>query len=513
MNPKENIPNAANGLVVLLGAGPGDPSLITQSGVEWLKWAEVVVYDRLACPELLGHCSAGTEFVNVGKIPGKHAWKQEEINECLIAYAKSGSRVVRLKGGDPLIFGRGGEEAMALREAGCAYRIVPGLTAAVAAGAYAGIPLTHRGIASSVTFITGHEDPTKAEEALDYDALSRVGTLVFYMGVKRLPDNVQKLLDAGKSPETPAAIVERASQPGQRVIEGTLGILPELATEHHVTAPALIIVGEVAALRAEIDWHAELPLSGQTVLITRPRDQAYVFADELHAMGARVLEAPSVKICRPHDRSDLKAAVTRLSQYDYIAFTSANGVDAFSYALAEARLDVRAFAGVQIAAVGRATAGRLKDHGLVPDVMPEQFTTRALGEAMVAAGISGKRVLLPRADLATSELPDLLTGAGATVDNIVAYLVCPTNELPKDVVHAIEAGEVDWLTFTSAATARNFLSLAADAGLTERLAGVKVAAIGPVTTKAVVELGLNVTVEADPHTIAGLARAIETFTG
>jgi uroporphyrinogen III methyltransferase / synthase len=511
MDIKEKSDNSNNGLVILLGAGPGDPSLITQAGIEWLRWAEIVVYDRLACPELMKHCRPGTEYINVGKIPTQHAWQQDQINQQLVDLCKAGRRVVRLKGGDPLIFGRGGEEAIALREAGCAYRIVPGLTAAIAAGAMTGIPLTHRGVASSVTFVTGHEDPTKGEESLNYEALAGVDTLVFYMGVSRLPDNVKRLISAGRSADTPAAIIEKASTPSQRVIEGTLGELPGLAEAHNVAAPALVIVGEVAALREQIDWQRALPLAGQTVLITRPREQAAVFAGELATMGARVLEAPSVTIGRPKDRSELQNAVAQLSTYDIVAFTSANGVAAVFDVLAEAGLDARALGGVRIATVGQATATVLRAHGLVSDVMPDQFTTRALGETLVAEGVSGKRILLPRADLATTELPEVLEAGGAIVENVVAYQVSPAKELPADALGAIENGHVDWLTFTSAATARNFLTLAVKHELTEKLTNMKVASIGPVTTQAIVELGLSVTVEANPHTIAGLTRAIETF--
>ncbi len=499
------------GHVTLIGAGPGHPGLITAEAIAALKQSQVVVYDRLANHSLIDIAPASAERIDVGKAPGQHSKTQEQINDILVDLCKQGKIVARLKGGDPLIFGRGGEEAIALREAKCSFSIVPGLTAAIAAGAYGGIPLTHRGVASTVSFITGHEDPAKAASSINYDALAGVDTLVFYMGIGHLPEIAERLIAAGRGAQTPAALVERASQPSQRVVVGDLASLPDLARKHDVRPPALIIVGQVVGLRDQIDWRSSLPLAGKTVMVTRPVAQAGALARQLERRGACVLEAPSIEIRPVEDAASIDAALTALPSADWWVFTSANGVDAALGRLGELGRDMRSFPQVQIAAIGSATAEALARHHLRADLMPETFTTRGLAEAMQRTELAGKRVVLFRADLADGDLAETLQQTVAVVESVVAYRIHATTLLPQCAIDAISAGRVDWITATSAATARNMVKLIGDAGVGEALGKVRFASIGPVTTQTLESLGYPPAITADPCTISALAEAITAY--
>lgn len=492
-------------LAVLVGAGPGDPQLATVAAVAWLGVADVVLYDRLASPRLLSHCRPDAELIYVGKAPGAHAMKQEQINELLVRKTAAGNLVVRLKGGDPLIFGRGGEEADALIEAGLAFRIVPGVTSAIAAGACAGVPLTDRRLASTVTFITGHEDPDKADSSVNYEALAGLDTLVFYMGVGNLPGIASRLIAAGRAGDTPIALVQNATLPTQRTVTATLATAAETAQAQQVGPPALFIVGQVATLRDRFAWKEKLPLFGQTVLVTRTRQQASKLSERLLGLGAAVIECPTIEIAPPADFAGLDAALAGLGGFDWLALTSPNGVAGVLDRMRQLGMDARSLAGVKVAAVGPATADMLAANFIRPDLMPETFTTAALGKAL-ASEAGGAKVLLARADIATNELPDILRAAGAEVTEAVAYRTVRPAGLTADAAEALTAGRVDWVTFTSSSTAENFLALIEGAEID--MASLKLASIGPVTSGALRAAGLEPTVEAERHTIDGLVDAV-----
>jgi uroporphyrinogen III methyltransferase/synthase len=493
-------------LAVLVGAGPGDPGLITAAALNWLAQADTVLYDRLANPSFLAGCRLDAELIYVGKGPGAHAMTQEQINELLVKKTAEGKLVVRLKGGDPLIFGRGGEEADALVNAELPFRIVPGVTAAIAAGACAGIPLTDRRLASTVTFITGHEDPTKDESVINYDALAGLDTLVFYMGVGNLPAITGRLISAGRSADEPVALVQNATLPTQRTVVATLATAASAAEANNIRPPALLIVGKVVTLREKLAWMEKLPLFGRTVLVTRTREQASKLTDQLVAHGANVIECPTIEIQPPVDFSKLDKALAEIKSFDWLVLTSPNGANGLLARMKHLGLDGRDLGSARIAAVGPATADVLNEHFLHPDLMPKTFTTQALGKALAAQVSKGERVLLARADIATNELPDILRGAGAEVTETVAYRTVRPAGLPDDALRALSAGKVDWVTFTSSSTAENFLALVKGAGVD--LSALKLASIGPVTTETLVAAGLTPTVEAKKHTIPGLVRAI-----
>ena len=495
------------GLAVLVGAGPGDPALVTVAGAKWLSQAEVVLYDRLGATGLLHLCRADAELIYVGKRPDAHAMAQDQINQLLVEKTKQGHLVVRLKGGDSLIFGRGGEEACALSAEGLPFRIVPGITAAIAAGAYAGIPLTDRRAASTVTFITGHEDPTKAESTINYEALAGLDTLVFYMGVGNLPQIAERLIASGRDPGTPVALVQNATHPTQRTITATLATAAKAAKDNNVRPPALTIVGEVVGLREGIAWRHQLPLIGRTILVTRTRRQSSKLAAQLVELGAHVIECPTIDIRPPEDFAEVDAALGALGEFDWVVLTSPNGAGALIDRMAALGLDARALAGLKIAAVGPATADVLRSRFIEPDLMPEKFTTESLGEALAGGGLAdGKRFLLARADIATNALPDVLGAAGADVRDVAFYRTVRPDDLPADALAALDEGRADWITFTSSSTVENFLALLE--GRDVSLEAVKLASIGPVTTQTLTDHGLSPAVEAEKHTIGGLIEAI-----
>ena len=494
-------------LAVLVGAGPGDPGLITAAALNWLAQADTVLYDRLANPSFLAGCRSGAELIYVGKGPGAHAMTQEQINELLVKKTAEGKLVVRLKGGDPLIFGRGGEEADALVDAGLPFRIVPGVTAAIAAGACAGIPLTDRRLASTVTFITGHEDPGKDESSINYAALAGLDTLVFYMGVGNLPGIAERLIASGRKAETPAALVQNATRANQRTVVATLGTVVAEAERAKVKPPALLIVGEVVRLRERLAWLEKLPLFGRRVLVTRTRQQASRLSERLGELGADVIEAPTIEILPPTDPAPLDAALRRISEFDWLVLTSPNGAAGVVARMESLGLDARVLAGVRIAAVGPATAEVLAEQFLQADLIPEKYTTDSLGQALAGqcAGTRA-RLLLARADIATDTLPAILRGAGAAVEEVVAYRTAPPASLPDDAMNALRDESADWVTFTSSSTVENFLALLA--GQDVPLESIKLASIGPVTTETLRTHGLSPTVEAEVHTIDGLVDAI-----
>ncbi len=517
--------SARAGVVYLVGAGPGDPGLMTARSLELISSADAIFHDRLIPPGALDGVREGAELVYVGKAPGKPSVPQSEIGERLIEAARAGKSVVRLKGGDPFVFGRGGEEGEALHAAGVEFEIVPGVTAGVAASAYAGIPVTHRDDASAVAFVTGHEDPEKAETALDWEALAHFpGTLVFYMGVKRLGDNALALIEGGRDPDEPAAAVERGTMAGQRTVVATLGTLAEAVEREGVGAPALIVVGSAVRRREALAWLERRPLHGRCVVVTRARAQASGLAATLHALGAEAVELPAIRIEPTIESEEVRGAIERIGEYALICVTSPNGAHLLFEALAEAGLDARALGGgaknrqvregeseatgeasarvgATVAAIGPGTGRALAEHGIAADVVPERFVAEALVEALEGVDVEGKRVLVARAAEARDVLPDALRERGAEVDVVSLYETVREQPNPE----AIEAAQAaDYVTFTSSSTVRN---------LTEALgdrfpANARIVSIGPITSEAVREAGLDVHVEAERHDVEGLVAAL-----
>jgi uroporphyrinogen III methyltransferase/synthase len=490
--------------VYLVGAGPGDPGLLTVRAAELVARAGVLVYDALVNPAILEARRADAELVYVGKRGGDHSRTQDEINALLVELGKGERSVVRLKGGDPFVFGRGGEEALALREAGVPFEVVPGVTAGVAASAYAGIPVTQRGMTSSLTLLTGHEDPTKADTDLNWEALARVGTLVFYMGVGRMEENFRRLADAGKPADTPAAVVEWGTYPRQRTVTGTIATLPALAKDAGIGAPALVVVGDVVSLRERLRWFDARPLSGRRVLVTRARTQASELADALEALGAEVVQFPTIRIADAPDPAALRSAAARAAAFDWIVFTSANGVERFWAALAETGGDTRALGGARVCAIGPATAAALDARGVRADLVPGEYVGEGVVDALAAADdLAGRRILLPRAEVARSALPDGLRQRGAEVVEVAAYSTVPDGAEAESVRERLAKGGVDYVTFTASSTVRNFVDLAGT-----ELGGARVVSIGPITSITARELGLTVAAEAAEFTIPGLVSAL-----
>ena len=510
------------GIVYLVGAGPGDAGLITVRGAQLLATADVVVYDYLSNPQLLAH-SPRADAIYVGKQAARHSKTQEQINALLIEKANSGKRVVRLKGGDPFVFGRGGEECEALREAGVPFEIVPGITAAIAAPAYAGIPVTHRDLNSSFTFVTGHEkeESYKDDEArlrqpgsasdLDWTALARLPCLAFYMGVKSLPRICQKLIEHGMDPAMPAATIRWGTTPRQGTVTGTVSDLPARVAEAGLTAPAMTIVGRVVLLRPTLNWFETRPLFGQTIVVTRTRHQASELSTRLTDLGANVIEAPTIELAPPSDWAVVDRSLRSMSHFDWLIFTSQNGVQFTKRRLIDLGLDARAFTGVKLAAIGDATARAIRDElFLSVDLCPKSSVAEALADALAARGaVAGKRFLLLRADIARPLLRERLErGGAAEVRDVTVYETRPAAALPPILLESLQANEVNWVTFTSSSTARNFASLLG-ADYRSRLAGVRIASIGPVTTRTLEELGLKPDVQAETYNLEGLIRAIQ----
>lgn len=510
-----------HGFVSLVGAGPGDPGLITLKGSQLLGRADVVVYDYLANPALLRHCRPDAELIYVGKVAARHSMTQEEINGLLVEKGKAGKRVVRLKGGDPYVFGRGGEEGEALFGAGVPFETVPGITAAIAGPAYAGIPVTHRDANSSFTLVTGHEKEAdyKDPEALkrtpgqgsdvDWAVLAKLPSVAFYMGVKALPGICRNLIENGMSPDMPAATIQWATTARQRSVTGTISTLPRVVADAGITSPAITIVGPNVRLRDTLNWFERRPLFGRTILVTRTRQQASDLSQKLEDLGARILEAPTIELSPPKDTTALDDALRNAGSYDWVIFTSANGVTHTRDRLFQLGLDARTFGRAKIATVGDATAAAVREHlALNVDLAPAKFVAEALAEALAQRGeIRGKRFLLLRADIARPVLRERLEEEAMEVLDIPVYESTPATSLPEPVLEAIAAKQVDWVTFTSSGTAKN---LAALLGPTyrEQLAGVKVASIGPITTATLRELGLPPTIESDDSNIDGLVAAL-----
>ena len=481
-----------SGRVAFVGAGPGDAGLLTARALELIATADVILHDRLIPGEALAGARAEAELRYVGKEGGGPFVPQGETEALMLERARAGALVVRLKGGDPFVFGRGGEEALALRAAGIPFEVVPGITAGIAAAGYAGIPVTHRGLASAVALVTAHEDPRKPEDTLDWQALAAFpGTLVFYMGVRTLPALTARLIDAGRPAQQPAAVVAHGTLPDQQTVLGTLATIARDAASAGVRAPAVTVIGDVAALHADLDWHAAGPLAGASVVVTRARAQASGLAARLRGLGAQVLEAPAIRIAATAD------ALPALDAYDLICLTSANGAHELFERLAARGEDARALAGARVAAIGPGTARALRERGVIADVVGERFVAEGLIEAL--AGIDFEHVLIARAAAARDVLPDALRARGAVVDLLSLY---ETLAEPVDPALAPAIARADYLTFTSSSTVRFFLASAQPGSDT------RIVSIGPVTSATLREQGLSVDLEATRHDIDGLLEAI-----
>jgi uroporphyrinogen III methyltransferase / synthase len=498
--------------VYLVGAGPGDPELITVKGLECIKKADVLIYDFLASPFLLKHASTQTEIIYVGKKGGDHTLSQDRINALIVEKAKSGSTVTRLKGGDPFIFGRGGEEAEVLIQAGIPFEIVPGVTSAIAAPAYAGIPLTHRKFTSTVAFVTGHEDPAKEASSIDWASLAKgIGTLVFLMGVKNLPHIADRLLSHGMDPETPVALVRWGTTARQFTVTGTLDTIAERVKATGLKPPAIIVVGHVVTLRETMKWFENRPLMGRRIVVTRAREQASDLVKRLSDLGAECIECPTIETVPPDDAKPLDTAIDDLSSYEWLIFTSVNGVNFFFNRLFEKNKDVRALNHVHTAVIGPATAKRLFDFGLKSDIVPESYRAESVVKAFAQEDIAGKKILLPRAKEARPVLPIELTRMGAVVDEVTAYCTKAVKDDADVILKRLKEHTIDMITFTSSSTVKNFRALLPSEGLDSLIQGVTIAAIGPITADTARNFGFDVHIVAESYTIAGLCEAIQQY--
>ncbi|WP_196604044.1 uroporphyrinogen-III C-methyltransferase [Pectinatus haikarae] len=499
------------GIVYLIGAGPGDAGLLTIKGAECIKKADIIVYDYLADKKLLAYAANGAELIYVGKQADKHTMRQEEINQLLVDKAGAGKTVARLKGGDPFVFGRGGEEALALRENGLPFEIVPGVTSAISAAAYAGIPVTHRKVAASFAVITGHEDPTRSASGINWRNLAvGIDTLVFLMGVGNLPHITKQLIANGRKPETPAALVRWGTKAQQEVLVTTVENAAADVEKHGLKPPAVFIVGDVVNLRDSLRWFDNKELFGRKILVTRAREQASKLTEGLEQYGAACVEAPVISIEDPDDDfAGLDNAIENISTYDWIVFTSVNGVARFFERLADKKLDTRALGKAYIAAIGSSTEKELSRCGIRADVVPYDFCAEGILAELGTRIEKGTKILIPRAKEARSVLPDELTKAGARVDVVQCYKTVTAASSDDDIEGRLAAGEIDAITFTSSSTVTNLLKLLGNK--TELINNAVVACIGPITAQTCRENGIKPDVVAQKYTIAGLIDAVRRF--
>ncbi|MBI3304333.1 MAG: uroporphyrinogen-III C-methyltransferase [Deltaproteobacteria bacterium] len=495
------------GKVYLVGAGPGDPGLLTLKGKRCLEEAEVVIYDYLVDSRILAYAHPKAELIYVGKRGGGEAVTQEEINRLLLAKASAGKTVVRLKGGDPFLFGRGGEEAEEIAAAGIELEVVPGVTSAIAVPAYAGIPLTHRDYSSAVAIVTGHKEVWETSPRLNWDKLATAcGTLVFLMGTRQLRNNMARLVSHGLSPETPVAVVRWGTKAEQEVLEGTVGTIADLAAAQHFQPPAVVVVGEVVRLRQRLKWFETEPLFGRRVVVTRAYDQAGVFAELLEQQGAEAIRFPTIETVPPQCYAPLDAAIRQIERYDWLIFTSVNGVIHFCQRLDAVGKDLRSLGAVRIAAIGPETAKAVKTLHLKVDAVPAEYQAEAL--LPVLDEVRGKKILLPRATGAREVLPQELRRRGATVDEVPAYRTVRPQERVEELRALLEEGRIDLVTFTSSSTVRNFVAMLGDGKTQELLGQTLIGCIGPVTADTVRSFGLKVGIQPKEYTIPAFAGAI-----
>lgn len=493
------------GMVFLVGAGPGDPGLITVRGLELIRAADVIVHDQLGAPAFLGMAKPGAELVDVGKRSGDHTLPQDRINSLLVERAKAGKLVVRLKGGDPLVFGRGGEEMEELHHAGVPFEVVPGVTSAIAGPAYAGIPITHRSCTPALAIVTGHEADGKDASNIPWASLAGIGTVVFLMGVKTLGSIARRLIEAGKPAETPVAVIERATSPQQRTVTGTLCDIEAKAREAAVRPPALIVVGEVVKYREQLAWFEQKPLFGRTIVVTRARAQASTLTAALQARGADVIECPTILIEPLSPNPEIDAFIKNHAEYNDLVFTSVNGVDGFVASLVERGSDLRLLAGKRIVCIGPATADAFRARGIMPDAIPETYVAESL--VPLFENRPPGRVAILRAEQARETLPESLRKIGYTVDVIPLYRTVYGKPDATVLVDALRAGRVDAVTFTSSSTVERFLEAVDGAGIpADSIPGV---AIGPVTADTCRERGVKLLGMADEFTIPGLLAKLD----
>jgi uroporphyrinogen III methyltransferase/synthase len=499
------------GKVYIIGAGPGDAGLITLKGVDCLRLADVVIYDYLVSKDLLKYASDDARLIYAGKQGGAHTLSQWEINDLLVKEAKAGNTVARLKGGDPFIFGRGGEEAEKLAESGISFEIIPGVTSAIAVPAYAGIPLTHRGLTSTVAFVTGHEDPTKEKSDIDWPALARIGTLVFLMGVKNIGKIVEELTKNGKPPETPAALIRWGTTPRQEILTGTLANIPVLARKRKFAPPAILVVGKVVDLSNTLSWFEQKPLFGRGIVITRPEKQADDLAQLLTNEGANPIHFPTIKIIPPPDWRDLDAAIKNLEDYDWLIFTSANGVAFFFERLFEKNKDIRDLKGIKICCIGPATAQQVESKGIRVDLVPKKFISEGILESFSGINLRGKKILIARAAKARDVLPTGLKKLGAKVNVVTAYVTVNSGKKKKELETLFKENQVNVITFTSSSTVNNFAKIMGRNFSLPK--SVKVACIGPVTEAAATRAGLSVDIHQAEYTMEGLVQTLIDYFG
>ncbi len=497
------------GIVYLIGAGPGDPGLLTLKGKEILEKSEVVIYDRLINKRILSWANPNAEFIYVGKASGKHAFSQEKINALLVKKASEGKKVARLKGGDPFLYGRGGEEALYLRQHGCDFEVVPGVTAAIAVPAYAGIPVTHRDIASSFAVITGHEKPDKKESSIKWKEIADgIGTAVFLMGMENLAFICENLLNNGKDAGTPVALIRWGTLPEQEVLTGSLGEIVEKAAKNNFKPPAVIVIGEVVKLRDELAWVEKKPLWGKKILVTRARSQASVLVNRINELGGDAIEFPSIKIVKEPDLRPLYDAFYNINEYDWLIFTSVNTVDIFFNEMSQAGMDIRKLKGIRICAIGPATRKKLESRGLKVDMPPEDYRAEGIIGELSKKAKPGQSVLLPRAKGARSILPETIRQWGLKVNEICLYEAQSTLEGIEISKEKIIDSDVDYITFTSSSTVSNFVKIIGEKNVKKLDETAKVVCIGPVTADKARKSGFTVDLVADYYTIEGLLDVI-----
>ena len=495
------------GKVVLVGAGPGDVGLLTLSGKQWLQKANVILYDHLVNPDMVRFTQKSAQMIYVGKKEGVASMEQEQINHLLISKAHEGKIVVRLKGGDPFLFGRGGEEIQAVQKAGIPFIIVPGVSSVMGVAAYAGIPLTHRHLSSTLSIITGSNEKKQGDIHIDWEKIAaRSGTLVFLMGARKLPLIVEKLMKFGKNPDTPIAVIQWGTTARQKTWTGTLATIVEISAKDKILPPALTIIGEVVNLKSVIEWYEHLPLFGKTVVVTRKGDQAESMMDRLQELGAETFFFPVIETIAPDDWSPLDDALNNLSQYDGLIFTSVNGVRFFADRLKAIEQDIRELKGIRIFTIGPKTAEAVHDLGIRVDVVPENFVAESLIESI--ENIKGQRFLLPRAKVAREILPEQLRKMGAVVDVVPAYQTILPSPSTSALEKRLKEGSIDVITFTSSSTVKNFLTLMGDKSEIKK---AKIACIGPITAKTAQDAGLNVDIMPEQYTVSSLLDAIEIF--
>jgi uroporphyrinogen III methyltransferase/synthase len=494
------------GKVYIIGAGPGDPGLITLRALECLREADVVVYDYLVNEKLLQYAGEVARFIYAGKKGGDHTLSQDQINALLVKEALAGNTVARLKGGDPFIFGRGGEEAEVLALHNVPFEIIPGVTSAIAVPAYAGIPLTHRGVTSTVAFVTGHEDPAKEKSDIDWQALAGIGTLVFLMGVKNIGQITEALISHGKPPETPAALIRWGTTPQQEILSGSLCAIAAKALARGFLPPAILVVGKVVDLHDTLRWFEQRPLFGKGIVITRPERQADELAELLEREGAQAIHFPVIKIVPPQDWGKLDAALNKLDTYNWIIFTSANGVEYFFERLYALQRDIRDLKGVKICCIGPATAQQIKNRGIAVDLVPERYVSESILQSFALFNMQGQKILLPRAAQARDVLPEGLQKMGAQVDVAAAYATVNSGRKKEEFAELINSNQIDVITFTSSSTVTNFREIMGkDYSLPPQ---IKIACIGPVTEAVALKAGWKVDIRQEEYTMEGLVQAL-----